>query len=1037
MSVNMGQAIGYLDLDTSKFKSGFKSALADLKTFQSQTATSKDKLAAFSSAATSTGRSLTKGLTVPIAGIGAAAVAVTAKFDAGMSKVQAISGATSGEMEKLRAKAKEMGAQTKFSATESAEAFNYMAMAGWKTNDMLDGIEGIMNLAAASGEDLATTSDIVTDALTAFGLSAEDSTHFADVLAAASSNANTNVSMMGETFKYVAPVAGALGFNVEDVSTAIGLMANSGIKGSQAGTALRNIFTRMVKPTKESAKVMEDLGISVTDSSGQMKDFDTIMGDLRKGFAGLSEAEKAQAASALAGQYGMSGLLAIVNSSDKDFNKLKDAIYNADGASQEMAETMMDNLPGAITLAKSALEGLGIRIGEVITPAVTKVVRVFTSFISWLSQASDGAVRFAVGMGIILASIGPVLLITGTLTRNVLTLIEAYNMLSKVMAGKTVTGFIKAAAAKAKDAAMTVADTVANLRYQASLQGGMGVISGAISKVLALAAAHKFAAGAALGIVGAVIGLIVYMKRTGTSVDELKDKVMNMFNNLVEQFPQIMETVTRVISSFVAAIPDMFDKIVQQVPQVMSMVVQAAAGIVQQIPSILASALTTIGTIITTGLSNLKTALPEIAKWWANDMPQLISVGSDMLVNIINGFAEALPELINTGSDIMVQMIDEFFAQAPKFIEAGMQIVLALVQGVIAAMPQLVSAMSKILTDNLGPILSQIVNVMMAIANSIITNLPVILQALVTIITALVKAIADNAPTIIAAALKLMISLATGILQALPQIIVAAAKIAAALIQAILAIVGAMIGAGVKILQALWSGIQSWASTLTSKVKGVGKRIMRAIVSGIGNLLSIGRKWIMGLWNGIKSRFSKATSGVRSFARGLPRAVKGAIGSLFSAGSNFIQGLWNGMSSRIGSVISNLRSKLSTVAGLARKIFRLGSPSKLMFQYGVWFMEGLENGIDKAYRPLLKGLRNHMEEIVSVYNPLTDYDFGIGESMDSKILQALGDISTGSGESARVGGNMITQNITVDGAENPEDFAERLARQLKISMRTV
>lgn len=1008
MSVNMGQAVGYLDLDTSKFKTGLKSALNDLKVFQSQTATNKDKLAALSSAATSAGKSLTKGLTVPIASMGAAAVAVTAKFDAGMSKVQAISGATSKEMEQLRAKAKEMGAQTKFSATESAEAFNYMAMAGWKTNDMLDGIEGIMNLAAASGEDLATTSDIVTDALTAFGLSAKDSTHFADVLAAASSNANTNVAMMGETFKYVAPVAGALGFSVEDVSTAIGLMANSGIKGSQAGTALRNIFTRMAKPTGESAKAMEQLGISITDSSGKMKDFDTIMGDLRKGFAGLSEAEKAQAASALAGQEGMSGLLAIVNSSDKDFNKLKDSIYDADGASQQMAETMMDNLPGAITLAKSALEGLGIRIGEVITPAVTKVVRVFTSFISWLSQASDGAVRFAVGMGVILASIGPVLMITGTLTRQVLTLIEAYNMLNKVMAGKTVVSFIKAAVAKAKDVAMTIADTVANLRYQAVLHGGTGVISGTISKVLALAAAHKVAAAAALGIVGAVIGLIVYMKKTGTSVDELRDKVINMFNNLVEQVPEIMSTVS-----------------------------QVAAGIVKQIPTIISGALTSLGTIVSTGLANLKTALPEIAKWWANDMPQLIAVGSEMIVNIINGFAKTLPELINTGSDMMVQMIDEFFAQAPKFIDAGMQIVLALVEGVVAAMPQLISAMSTVLTNNVGPILSQIVRVMTIIANSIVTNLPVILQSLVTIITALVKAIADNAPMIIAAALKLMISLATGILQALPQIIVAAAKIAAALIQAILSIIGAMISAGVKILQALWKGIQSWAGALASNVKSVGKRVLKSIVSGIGNLLSTGRNWIIGLWNGIKSWVGKVTSGVRSFAKSLPGVVKGALGSLFSAGANFIQGLWNGIKSKVGGVISGLRSKLSEAAGLARKIFILGSPSRLMFQYGVWFMEGLENGIDRAYKPLLKGLKNHMEEIVSVYNPLTDYDFGIGESMDNKILQALGDISAGSGESAGAVGNVITQNITVDGAENPEDFAERLARQLKISMRTV
>ena len=338
MSVNMGQAVGYLDLDTSKFKAGFKSALSDLKVFQSQTATSKDKLAAFSSAATSTGRSLTRGLTVPLAGIGAAAVAVTAKFDAGMSKVKAVSGATGKEMEQLRAKAKEMGAQTKFSAIESAEAFNYMAMAGWKTNDMLNGIEGVMNLAAASGEDLATTSDIVTDALTAFGLSAKDSGHFADVLAATSSNANTNVAMLGESFKYIAPVAGALGYSVEDINLALGLMANSGIKASQAGTTLRSALTRLSKPTGEIKQAMEEYGVSLTDAHGNMLPFRDVMGQLREKFSTLSKAEQAQAATTLFGKNAMSGMLAIINSSDKDWNKLANSIDNADGTAEKMAD---------------------------------------------------------------------------------------------------------------------------------------------------------------------------------------------------------------------------------------------------------------------------------------------------------------------------------------------------------------------------------------------------------------------------------------------------------------------------------------------------------------------------------------------------------------------------------------------------------------------------------------------------------------------------------------------------------------------------
>lgn len=308
-----------------------------------------------------------------------------------MSNVAAISGATGDDLKSLTDKAKEMGAKTKFSATESAEAFSYMAMAGWKTTDMLEGIEGIMNLAAASGEDLATTSDIVTDALTAFGLSAKDSTHFADVLAQASSNANTNVGLMGETFKYVAPVAGALGFSAEDCATAIGLMANSGIKASQAGTSLRSIITRMAKPTKDVQGAMDALGVSLTNSDGSMKSLNEIMVDLRKGFAGLTADQKAQMATTLGGQEAMSGLLAIVNASDEDFASLTDSIANCDGAAQKMADTMNDNLSGQITILKSGLEGLAISLYEEMATPLKNVVKVAQEMVQGLQEAfNDG-----------------------------------------------------------------------------------------------------------------------------------------------------------------------------------------------------------------------------------------------------------------------------------------------------------------------------------------------------------------------------------------------------------------------------------------------------------------------------------------------------------------------------------------------------------------------------------------------------------------------------------------------------------------------
>lgn len=337
------------------------------------------------------------GISTALAGVAGYSIKVGSSFEAGMSKVQAVSGASNEQLQRLSDKAKEMGATTKFSATEAADAMNYMAMAGWKTEDMLNGIDGIMNLAAASGEDLATTSDIVTDALTAFGLSASDSTHFADVLAAASSNANTNVSMMGETFKYVAPVAGSLGYSAEDCAVAIGLMANSGIKASQSGTALRSMFSRLAKPSKEVKEAMEKLNISLTDSHGNMKSLDTLMGDLRNSFSGLSESEKAEMASSLAGQEAMSGLLAIVNASDADFNKLKDAIYGADGASAKMAETMQDNLKGEITITKSTIEGLGIKIYEEIEDPMKEAAEGATDSVEQISSAlENGGIDAAV-----------------------------------------------------------------------------------------------------------------------------------------------------------------------------------------------------------------------------------------------------------------------------------------------------------------------------------------------------------------------------------------------------------------------------------------------------------------------------------------------------------------------------------------------------------------------------------------------------------------------------------------------------------------
>lgn len=421
MAFDVGSAVGYLLLDTSKWESGLKSAKMGLNTFQDETATASDKFTAMGTSLGSVGKTLTLGVTAPLVGMGAAAVKTAADFEAAMSNVRAISGASADEMEALTAKAEEMGAKTKFSATEAADAFTYMAMAGWDTESMLAGIEGIMSLAAASGEDLATTSDIVTDALTAFGLTAEDTSMFVDVLAAASSASNTNVSMLGESFKYVAPVAGTFGYSVQDVGAALGLMANSGIKASQAGTSFRSALTRMIKPTEQAATKMEELGLwtqelgttAMVNADGSMKPLRETLTILRESFSQLTSAEQAQAAAAIFGQESMAGMLAIINASDSDFEGLISTMDEASGTAQEMADTQLDNLNGQLTILKSGLEGAAIAFGNLLMPMIKDITALIQKLVDWVNGLNDGQKQVVVIIAEVAAAIGPLLIIVG------------------------------------------------------------------------------------------------------------------------------------------------------------------------------------------------------------------------------------------------------------------------------------------------------------------------------------------------------------------------------------------------------------------------------------------------------------------------------------------------------------------------------------------------------------------------------------------------------------------------------------------------
>ncbi len=331
------------------------------------------------------------GATAVTAGI-AASIKVGSSFEAQMSAVEAISGASAAEMAKLSDAALELGSSTQFTASEVGSALEYMGMAGWKAEDMLAGIDGVINLAAASGEALATVSDILTDDLTAFGMSASEAGRMVDVMAATATNANTNVSMMGETFKYAAPLANTLGFSLEDVAVATGLMANSGIKASQAGTTMRSWMSRMAAPTKQTAEAMNELGLSLTDDEGNMKSFSETIQDTRESMQGLSADEQARYASMIAGKNAMSGMLAVINATEEDTRKLTEAIRDSSGAAEEMAEVRLDNLQGDVTKFKSALEGLGVAIYQEVKDPARDAMQGLTGIVDGLREKLPGAV---------------------------------------------------------------------------------------------------------------------------------------------------------------------------------------------------------------------------------------------------------------------------------------------------------------------------------------------------------------------------------------------------------------------------------------------------------------------------------------------------------------------------------------------------------------------------------------------------------------------------------------------------------------------
>lgn len=598
------------------------------------------KMAQVGSKLSAVGQKL-KTVTMAATLLGGAAVSIGKQFDESMSQVQAVSGATGDEFDQLRDKAREMGAKTKFSASDAADAMNYMAMAGWKTKQMLSGIEGIMNLAAASGEDLATTSDIVTDALTAMGYAAKDSGRLADVMAAASSNANTNVRMMGETFKYAAAVAGSMNYSMEDVALATGLMANSGIKASQAGTSLRSMISRMAAPTKQVSQAMDSLGVSIENADGTTRPFRDVMVDLRSKMAGLSDVEKTQIANSIAGKNAMSGFLAIINASDKDFNKLASAIDNSDGAAQQMADTMLDNFGGQITILSSSLQELAISVSDTLTPAVSKLAAGAQKLVTWFNNLSDGQKRVVVTLAGIAGAAGPVLIVLGGMLKACNSAVTAYaNMAAKLVTSERATKLYKRA------------------------QLGLNTVMTRCRITLTYLKAGYLADAVAM--------------TRGTKAVKLATIAQKAFNLVMKANPVVL-----IVSAIAALIT------------VLSVLEAKGKNVVKSIDNFTVS--------ITNKINSISKVMPQVIEGAVNgiikNLPALIKAGTNMIVAIAKGLIKAIPAVVKAMPQIIAALVKAAIAVGKALITAGASLIKYLYNGIKSGFSKIITSVVNMIKN--------------------------------------------------------------------------------------------------------------------------------------------------------------------------------------------------------------------------------------------------------------------------------------------------------------------------------------------------
>lgn len=1034
--VNVGSAIAYLELNTEAFDRGLSSAVSKLDTTKGSLANGLNNVG---SAMKDVGSTLTKTITLPVVAAGTAAVKTFANFEQGMADVRAIAGEVSDSkefqrilnigdemglsykkgadmtetaMNVIKAKAEEVGATTEWTSTQAAEAFKYMALAGWDVGDMLLGIDPIINLATASGEDLGRVSDIVTDSLTAYGLTAKDAGHFTDILAQTQRSSNTTVGLMGESMKFAAPLVGSLGMSAEDASIALGLMANAGIKSSMAGTSLRSVLSRMAKPTKETQSAMDDLGISLEDDNGQMVSLRSIFDKIRQEFKGgrgdvdaytkqmavldeqytsgqitqeqyensveelttalygVSGAEKVKLAAMLAGKTGMAGLMAIVNASEEDYNKLTAAIDNCSGATDEMATIMRDTTENKIKLMTSAIDAMMRSFGELLAPSIQQVALWIQRLAEKINGLDSGTKKMIVTIGAIAAAVGPVLIIFGSLVKSVGSVITVFGKIGSAVIG------IAGHFAKVGSAASNMASTLTKAGSAAGKVGAsFGTLAGealkmvaAAAVILAVAKAIQMLSDAAIQLYNAGPGAVAtfaLLTAGGMAMVAVIGAVASACTAGAAGLLSLGASVLMVsagialVTAAIALLVEAFTHLMQamlpladKMPIFAEYGTQAAAGMAAfgaaaliAAPAIAAVDVALAALDITAGI-----AVPII-----NGLAAAMAVLNTTLLALnvsIKSFGEIFSQTITTIADavayavrliiqLMTEMVDTIIAlfKKLKYELIGDPIVYDIIDGVIDGFLRMVQKVVEFISD----LVSKIVQFFADILSKTRSFISDVISTISDFINNVISKVVEFFSNIINKAIEFFTNvwnkvkefftnLINTIVEKVKEIIDKVREFFSNLIDLIIEKVQEILGKIKEFFSNMISAISEFISNAWEKIKSFVSDVINAIVDFINDMLNKIKDFFVELKNTVSEKLQEVHAFIKEKLNAIVDFVKELIPRMLQAGKDLITALWDGIKEVFGNLWSWVQEHfgkiIDFVQSAAEKIRSIGSGIK-------------------------------------------------------------------------------------------------------------